>query len=165
MGEWLAGKAKGVAISVLGTLCVLGWWSIRGGGDGGFGGDRPLPSVSDGGGRRVSIDLETSHEADFSVTFGCEDGSEEGTDDYGRETLVSGDHFHVFDVAGDCYYAIFEAQIHEPPVGAEMKWTVKVDGEEWDSETMRLDEPLSGNYAFFLQTGWDDATLDEWLER
>ena len=145
------------------TLAVLAWWTLTGDSDreGGFQG-APLPSVVAGGGRLVKVALHNSVPVSFVATFGCGD-AEDDNEIGGRADLATGDHELTFDVSGDCNYAILEAGTAEPPVGAKLAWQVTIDGRTWDEESSVLERPLAPGYGFFLQTGWEDGSLNEYL--
>jgi hypothetical protein len=162
---WLIEKLKNLALGVVGLIAVLGWWTITGGDEGPAGAEiGPLPAVVDGGGHRIDVALSTTEPLYFSASFSCPDGEEDYLEVDGREELDPGEHQLSFDVAGDCDYALLEAGAHEPAVGAALSWQVHVDGQRWEEEHMLLEQPLAPNRAFFLQTGWDDGSLDEMLE-
>ena len=163
--DWILGKLKSLVITIAGTAAVLAWWTIGGGGGGDVVAFTPdeLPAVAGGGGHAIEVQLSTSQPATFSVSFGCADGGDGLEESGGAQQIEPGDHTFTFDVAGGCEYAILEAGVQEPAVGASLSWSVRVDGEDWAEEQQVLDAPLRDGYGFFLQTGWEDATLDEVL--
>jgi hypothetical protein len=163
--SWVIEKLRNLALTAVGVIAMIGWWTFTGG-DGAPGGAEvgPLPAVVDGGGHAIDVSLHTSEPIYFSASFSCPESDEEWLEVDGREELAPGDHELSFDVAGECDYAILEAGMEQPPVGAELSWRVEVDGRRWQEERMVLDQPLAPNRAFFLQTGWEDGSLEEMLE-
>jgi len=154
---------KNLFMSALGTIALLAWWSWTGDDEIGYTAeDQILPAVVAGGGRAIDVSLHSSIPFYFSVVFACGD-DEDAPEIHGREDRPPGDHQFAFDVSGECDYAILEAGTDEPPVGAELGWTVRIDGRTWDEEHMTLDAPLESGYGFFLQTGWEDGSLNEYI--
>jgi len=154
---------KNLVFGILGTLTMLAWWNYGGDANTGFTPeDQSLPSVIAGGGRAIAIALHTSGPVYFSATFACGEAAND-SEIHGREELPAGDHRFAFDVSGDCDYAILESGAHAPPIGAELGWTVTVDDRPWQEEHRTLEEPLAPGYGFFLQTGWEDGSLNETL--
>jgi len=160
--KWLLEKAVAIVI----MLAVFAWWTLTGGGD--YASEvvmqEELPSVVDGGGRQVSVELSTSEPVRFVASFECATGNEDSIFVGGEERLEAGVHNLSFDVAGDCWWAILEVAPDETPVGASMSWNVSIEGQPFHQEELTLDGPLAPNTAFFLQTGWEDLTLDEIVE-
>ena len=162
MVKWLLEKAVALVI----MLAVFAWWTLTGEGD--FESEvvmqGELPSVVDGGGRQVTVELSTSEPVRFTASFECETGEADSVFVGGEEHLAAGLHNLSFDVAGDCWWAILEVDPDEAPVGASLSWNVSIEGQPFHEEKLTLDGPLAPNMAFFLQTGWEDLTLDEIVE-
>jgi hypothetical protein len=169
MAKWIGQKL----LALLGSILLLAWWAFTGDGDydtdagSMMFSEAELPSIVDGGGHQLTVDLDTSEPVTFTATFECDSDGEEPISVGGQEKLGAGSHSLSFDVAGDCWYGILEAEPSDPPVGANLAWTVHVDGELLKEEEVTLEKPLEKNYAFFVQAGWEDYTLDEifqWMQ-
>ncbi len=163
--DWVIEKVKRAGLAVLGTALMLGWWTLTGNEVSEVAAAVPMPTRIGAGGHSVDVELSASHPAYFSVTFEC--GAVDADGDpviaRGREELAVGEHRFHFDVEGGCGYAVLESGMPEPQLGARLAWNVRVDGEPWQEEDLTLDKPLEPGWAFGLQTGWEDGTLDEIL--
>ena len=56
-------------------------------------------------------------------------------------------------------YGYFEVGVPEAQVGAQIAWSLSLDGALLEQEEVELDEPLAPNHAFFVQLEFDN--IDE----
>ena len=152
MGDLLAWGAKKIALSALGLIGALVWWSMGGGGDYQYEQLERMPAaVFDGGAGTLSIEVKTSQPAELHASFSQWDEADEDESALAvDEALSAGLHTRSVDVAPDTY-VYFEVGVPEAEVGATLEWTVFLDGQEILSERERLDEPLRDGWAFFVQ--------------
>ena len=143
------------ALAILGVVVCLVWWSIRGGGSGGETVEGIPDRIWEGGAGTMTIDVETSSPARLNIT--CSrwlEGDEEQSIEC-WEQIDAGTHSWTIDIpsSGGGY---IDLTAEEPPVGARLSWTVRVNDEVVVEETQTLDQPLEPNYAFGLQVFMDD---------
>ena len=143
-------KLVGAAI---GTAVALFWFSLSDASEGDSL-DRltQTPAVALGGGAgTLDIEFEINQPAVLRTTFSrYDEATDEETGIDAAEEFAPGSHRRLIDVGPELYLYV-ELGVPEAQVGAEMKWTVRLDGAVVTSESERLTEPLGPNYAFFLQ--------------
>jgi len=147
---------KRIAVAILGVAVTLAWWSFTG--DGGSSNEvKGIPAtVWDGGGGMLAVEVETTSQARFSMSF---------SDNYDRSmnawTMVEpGSHNWTVNIPpGAGGYIELGAQ--EPKVGDKLEWKITLDGKPVEDQSETLTEPLKSGYAFFLQSYYDDYSKME----
>ena len=151
--------------TVAGLAVVLAWWTFTGPGD-----DpnhetaSSIPTVVwEGGGGRLAIETDTTSAAQMRVSFSerGEEGDERSLETW--EDVAPGHHSWTIDVPNGVGGYV-ELGAVDPQPGDELSWTLAVNGETVDEQSDALEKPLEKNYAFFLQTYFDDyasATFSE----
>jgi hypothetical protein len=166
LGTLFKNAVSKLVFTALGVAIFIGYVSLTGGGGGdGYTEVKELPPVVfDGGGGILELEINLNEPGELHASFSQYD--EEGDQEAGlhvRRELDAGSHHFRVDVADDTY-GYFEASIPEPDVGAELEWTIKLDGQYLTREEMKLDEPLDPRYAFFVQLEFDQISqLAEWF--
>lgn len=158
---------KKLGYSAAGVVIALIWFSLTGGASGeNLEHVDRTPEVAMGGGAGVlDIEFEINQPAVLKTTFSRWDEAtdeEHGID--AAESFEPGKHRRVIDVGPDLYLYV-ELGVPDATVGAELKWTIRLDGVPVTTEAERLTEPLGRNYAFFLQLETDGVEeIRDWLE-
>jgi len=149
---------KRAAISLLGVVAVLAWWTIRGNHNTTPSSDKIPAKVWEGGAGPVTIEVESSDPATLRASFESATKSQPGKPDRMLQTwekVDAGKHSWTIDVpAGTMGTLEFEAVA--PKTGSTLSWTVKAGDKQIAQETQTLDKPLQANEAFFLQVELDD---------
>jgi hypothetical protein len=165
MTNWMLKLLKRGGLAVLGVVVCIVWWSIRGGGGGGGEVVDGIPAkIWEGGAATMTIDVETSCPARLNLTcsrWRADNEDEEESIECWQQ-IDAGTHSWTIDIpaTGGGY---IDLTAEEPPVGARLRWTVRVNDMVVAEETQTLDQPLEPNYAFGLQVFMDDyaqATVD-----
>ena len=126
--------------------------------------DRLPERLWDGGDNVVEIHVSTSHpavlQADFSHEVWSEDEEEWEVRDQTevRQLLSAGEHRFEMRVPDDVS-AELEVDLDDPPVGAWIRWSIRVNGRERWNDQAELDEPLEPGYAFGVEAELDDLTV------
>ena len=124
-----------------------------------------LPDVVfDGGGGKLSLELEVNQPAVLKASFAQYDDEGESQREIDVvEEIRPGTLTRRVDVSPGTY-VYFELGVHDASVGAELNWVVRLDGQEVQRESDRLSEPLESGYAFFLQFEADDVKqVSSWI--
>lgn len=159
MGK-LRNKLIGLGVGVV--LFVL--WTRLSGPDGALDEAEAVPSrVFDGGGGTMEVRFTTNQPADLVFAFEqYDEATEETRSAGGRERFDPGTHSRTIDVS-PATYIYLELGVPEATPGAELSWTIAVDGRDVLRESDRLDAPLASGYAFFLQAEAEDiAGMRAW---
>ena len=150
-------------MTALGTAAVLGYWTITGHHTTAANtGPAKMPAkFLAGGGGTLTIEANSSTPATFHYTLHgpLENGSAKDKVD-GWEEIEAGPHSWTTEIAPNTG-VYFELEAKNPPAGAKLNWTVKLNGKEIDTEDESLQEALKPNEAFFLQCVRDDVTKAE----
>jgi len=151
----MSGKLFFVGVIVAVTLTWLACSGSQERGDTGR-----IPDVVFGGGGGVlEIRLEVNQPSHLVASFEqYDDESDDGQIIEAGEDIAPGAHTRTVSVSPDTY-VYFELGVPDATVGAEVKWVVKLNGQEILSENDHLTEPLRSGYAFFLQ--FEADSLDE----
>ena len=155
----LDGLLKRAVMTVLGVVVTLAWWSIRGGDSNTTQVSSVPATVFGGGAGRLTIEVQNSCRARFSISFsGYEDDSEVIDAD---EQLDAGTHSWSIDVPRQVGGYIDLSAI-DPQVGDQLSWRVLVNGEVVDEQFDKLEKPLESGYAFGLVAAFDDYSTGEY---
>jgi hypothetical protein len=116
-----------------------------------------LPAVVlGGGGGSVEIRFTTNQPADLVFAFErYDEDSEDGSGMGGWESFDPGTHVRTVEVSPETYIYL-ELGVPEATPGAELSWSVLVDGTEIVGESDRLEQELRSGTAFFFQVEADD---------
>lgn len=148
---------KGILKSLGGLALVLAWWTLKGPPDDpNHESSQGIPTtVWEGGGASFEIEADTTSAAQMRVSFSQEigDGDEKQLETW--EDVPAGHHRWTIDVPSGVGGYV-ELGAVDPKPGDELRWTLRVDGETIDEQTETLERPLEENYAFFLQSYFDD---------
>ncbi len=153
---------KKIVPMVVGLVLFFAWSQFRDGGS--YAAADGTPEIAlGGGGGMVTVSFTTNQPARLRTGFSIWD---EETDDedgiHGDESFGAGSHVRTVDVHPQAYL-YFELGVPDATPGAEVSWTISVDGRTVIRESERLDEPLGSGYAFFLQAEAENvAQLRSW---
>jgi len=120
-------------------------------------------TVFEGGGGQLQVQFTASQPAVLKTSFAQYDEStdEERTLDASEE-FAAGSYTRTIDVSPSTYVYL-ELGVPEATPGAELSWTISIDGRSVFQESDRLEEALRPGYAFFLQAEADDlAQMRSW---
>jgi hypothetical protein len=148
---------KSVAKGAIGLVVVLGWWTLRGPGEGpNHESAATIPAaVWDGGAGSLSVRVETSTAAQMRISFQERDESADARSLETSEDVEAGSQAWSVDVpAGVGGYV--ELGAVEPQPGDTLSWEIEVNGQVVDEQSETLEEPLGPGYAFFLQSYFED---------
>jgi hypothetical protein len=138
----------------LGLAVMIGYWTLRGGGDSRTEPSRRIPArVWDGGGGTLVVRIETSCAATMRVSFW--ERKDDGRSLETWEPVGPGEHSWTIDVPKQTGGTI-ELGGEQPKLGDTLKWTGSLNGQTIDEQSDSLDEALKPGYAFFLQAEYDD---------
>ncbi len=148
--------AKRVGLAVLGVVVTLAYWSFTGGGDAGSEVRGIPPTVWEGDGGTLAVEVESSTPARFSISF---------SDDKDRSLeawtpVKAGSHTWSVNIPRGAGGYI-ELGAENPKVGDKLSWKIMLNGKTVETQSETLEEPLTSGYAFFLQSEYDDySTLE-----
>jgi hypothetical protein len=144
--------AKRAALAVLGVIITLAYWSFRGAPDDGTEHVRGIPSlVWEGDGGTLSIDVESTTPARFSISFS--DEKDRSLDAW--TTVGDGSHNWVISIPRGAGGYI-ELGAENPKVGDKLSWKISLNGDTIEEQSETLEEALKPGYAFFLQSAYED---------
>jgi hypothetical protein len=151
---------KKIAMSALGLVVVLAYWTITGRHNKTVdAGPTKMPiKFMSGGGGTLTIEADSTAPAVMRYTF--HGPLDEGTAKdkvEGYENLEAGHYSWVTEIAPDTGVYL-ELNAKDPKPGAKLNWTVKLNGKELTTESETLEGELKPGYAFFLQFEHDDVT-------
>jgi hypothetical protein len=155
----LNGLARRAVMTVLGVLVTLAWWSFRGGDSNSTQVDKIPATVFGGGGGKVTIEVQTTCAARFSMSFSGNEDDSRSMD--AVEVVEPGTHSWTIDVPrGVGGYVDFTAV--EPKVCDRLSWRLLANGQIADEQFDELKEPLQSGYAFGLTAAFDDYSTGEY---
>ena len=152
----MSSLAKKLLIAVLGVVVTLAWWSWRGSSDKTETADRIPAKVWEGGGGTLSVEVESTCKGKMSISFterGGEDAKARRLEVW--EEVAAGRHTWTIDIPPNAGGYIEFGAI-QPKVGDRLTWTLRLNGNSIDEQDDTLKEELKSNYAFFLQSFYDD---------
>lgn len=150
---------KRAFVTVLGIAVVLAYWSFTGD-DGASKTSEGIPAkVWDGGAAILTVAVETTTPARFSVTFG-ERVKEDGRSLETWTKIPAGSKSWSINVPARVGGYI-DLGAEDPKVGDRLAWKIEVDGRVVDEQTEALEEELKPNYAFGLQAYFEDYSKGE----
>ena len=145
---------KRAAFGIMGTVGVLAYWSLRGSNSSSKASEGIPPQVWGGGGAKLSVDVESSAPARFSITF----DERNKTDARSLETWTKvgpGPHSWTVDVPARVGgYIDFDAE--DPKVGDQLHFKIMINNQIVDEQADTLKEPLQSGYAFGIQAHFED---------
>lgn len=149
-----------ILFGVLGLVICFGYLHFTSGGsDDDYVEIAKLPAVVfEGGGGVLELEIDLNQAGELHASFSQledEDTGEEMVLNVNQD-LKAGKQRLAVDVPKDTY-GYFEVSIPNATAGAEIAWTVWLDGEQIGSEEIALHEPLKPGYAFFIQLEFDDV--------
>ena len=150
---------KRAGLGVLGVAAVLAYWSWRGG-DSNSSASEGIPAqVWGGGGATLSVEVESSCPARFSVTFTERD--KQAAKMLETWTKVEpGSHSWTIDVPSRVGGYI-ELGAEKPKVGDRLHFRILVNNRMVEEQTDTLHEALQSGYAFFIQAHFQDYSSGE----
>lgn len=157
MGDWLKRMAGKAVMTVLGLVLWIGWMTLRGDGDSTEVqklAELP-PIVFEGGGGTFEIDVEVDQAAQLTASFERWNGEDASELVSSSQPLAPGEHHFSVDVP-EATYGYFEIGVPEAEVGAEITWTLRLDGEVLQEEEVELEQPLDPDHAFFVNFEFDE---------
>lgn len=160
VGLLVSKLARKILFGVLGLVILFGYLHLTGtGGHDDYVDTTRLPAVVfEGGGGLLEFEIDLNQAGQLHASFSRiddEDASEEMVLNVDQD-LKAGRQRLAVDVPKETY-GYFEVSIQQPTPGAEIAWTVWLDGAEVGSEQIMLDEPLKSGYGFFVQLEFDDV--------
>ena len=157
MGGWLQRMLGRAVMGLLGLALWAGWVMVSGGGVTEVQELSELPAVVfDGGGGTFELEVEVDQPARLTTSF--ERWSEEDESELlsSTQVLAPGAHHFTVDVP-EATYGYFEVGVPEAEVGAQIAWSLSLDGALLEQEAIELEEPLRPNHAFFVQFEFDEV--------
>jgi len=144
-----------VALSVLGCVATLLWWTYHDKGSS-VQSSSHIPAKVAEGGNQLEVSVETTTPCTMRIDFHDlrkPSGSQMLLQSW--EKIPAGAHSWTIDVpSGIGGYIELDADHPEP--GATLTQRVSINGKETFNETDRLDSPLEPNTAFFVQVYYED---------
>lgn len=147
---------KRAIFAVLGVAVMLGYWTFFGGSKGSSSTNKIPTKVWAGGAGTLTIEVETSTQSRFSISFW--DESKPGGEAKSLEAweeIPAGSHSWTIDVPAKVGGTIDLGAV-APKVGDKLSWKIKVNGRTVDEQSQTLDEALKAGYAFGIQFHMDD---------
>ena len=142
---------KRAVIALLGMVVTLTYWSFFGGNAGSQ--VQGIPAkVWDGGGGILSIEVESTTPARFSIGF---DGESEDESLDAWTPVTTGTHMWTINIPRGAGGYI-ELSAEAPKVGDKLSWKIHLNGKLVDEQSETLEQPLAAGYGFFLQSYYDD---------
>lgn len=140
---------KRAVLGLLGVVVMLAYWSFTGSGN--TSEIKGIPAkVGQGGGGLMSIEVESTSPARFSIDFG---------DDHSTQQFwmpaPAGAHTWTMDIPKEAGGYI-ELNAENPKAGDKLSWKIRLNGKIVDQQSETLEKPLTDGYAFFLQAYYDD---------
>jgi len=157
MGGWLQRLLGRAVLGLLGLALWAGWVMVS---DGGVTQVQELaelpPVVFDGGGGTFELEVEVDQPSRLTTSF--ERWSEEDESELlsSTQTLAPGAHRFAVEVP-EATYGYFEVGVPEAQVGAQIAWSLSLDGALLERKEVLLEEPLAPNHAFFVQFEFDEV--------
>ncbi len=157
MGDWLKRMAGKAVMAVLGLVLWASWVTLTGGGDSTEVQELSElpPVVFDGGGGTFEIEVEVDQAAQLTASFERWNGEDASELVSSSQPLAPGEHHFAVEVP-EATYGYFEIGVPEAEVGAEIAWTLRLDGAVLQQEEVELEQPLDPNHAFFVNFEFDE---------
>jgi len=152
----MGGFAKRLIYGMVGLVAVLAYWSLKRSGSASEG----IPAQVWGGhGASLSIEVETSSPARFSVSFNERD-KEDARYLETWSKVAAGSHSWTIDVPSRVggYIGI---TAENPKVGDRLRFRIRVNGRVVDEQAETLEQALQEGYAFGLQAYFEDYSKGE----
>lgn len=149
---------KKIGMSALGLIAVLAYWTITGDHSNKVTGPSKLPAkFLNGGNGALTIEADSSTPAVMRYTFHgpLKDGKAE-EEVTGYEDLEAGHYSWSTEIAPKTGVYL-ELEAKNPQPGAKLNWTIKLNGQEIDTQNETMEQPLKANEAFFIQLIRDDV--------
>ena len=152
--DWLKNLGKRAILGILGVVVMLAYWSFTGSGGSSSETKEGIPAkVWAGGAGKLTIEVETTCAARFSISF-----SEDKEDGKSLDTwtkVTAGTHSWTVDVP-TAVGGYIDLSCEEAKVGDAAKWRILANGAVADEQSESLDEPLKPGWAFGLQAYFSD---------
>jgi hypothetical protein len=146
-----------IVAALLGVGLFIAWTQLGGSSGGPLSPDSTPETVLGGGGGRLEVRLTTNQPAVLVSGFSrYDEATNEETSVDGREEFAPGSHIRAIDVSPDTYIYL-ELGVPDATPGAEVSWSITIDGRPVTEASDRLEEALRSGYAFFLQFEADDV--------
>ena len=157
MGEFFKRAALKVVGTVVGAMICLAWWSLTGSGESHVDRHSEMPTEVFAGGARLDIEATVNQRAVLKASFSrvLDEQTADDEEVYVEQELAVGTH-HLRTSVPDNVYTYLEIGVPEAQPGAQIDWTVRVNGESAVQESETLDEPLQSGYGFFVQFEFED---------
>lgn len=149
---------KKLGMSALGLVAVLAYWTITGNHSTTSSGPAKMPGkFLNGGNGTLTIEAESTTPAVMRYTLHgpLKDGKAED-EVTGYEDLEAGHYSWSTEIAPKTGVYL-ELEAKNPQPGAKLNWTVKLNGNELDTQNETMEQPLKSNEAFFIQLIRDDV--------
>jgi hypothetical protein len=157
MGGWLQRWLGRAVMSLLGLALWAGWVMVS---DGGVTEVQELaelpPVIFDGGGGTFELEVEVDQPSRLTTSFERWSEDDESELLSSTQNLPPGAHHFTVDVP-EATYGYFEVGVPEAEVGAQITWSLSLDGALLEQEEIELEEPLAPNRAFFVQFEFDEV--------
>ncbi len=148
-------------LAILGLFLTLGYWNFTGGDSNRLQQSSIPTKVWAGGGGDLAIEVTSSVPGYLSISFN--EHGDDGQSLETREEVSAGTHRWNIDVPHNAGgYIEFGAKDPEP--GAQLSWTIKLNGDELESQNETLEQELKKNEAFFIQSYYEDYSQGSYDE-
>jgi hypothetical protein len=157
MGGWLQRWLGRAVMGVLGLALWAGWVMVSDGGVTDVQERSQLPPVVfGGGGGTFELAVEVEQPSRLVASFERWNEEDESELLSSTQTLAPGEHHFRVDVP-EATYGYFEVGVPEAQVGAQIRWSLSLDGALLERKEIELDEPLAPNHGFFVQFEFDEV--------
>jgi hypothetical protein len=155
----MAGRLGRKMIFTVGGVALFMMWTNVSSSDGASAYASTIPAtVFDGGGGSLEVEFTTNQPAELGFAFErYDERADEARELGGSESFEPGTHRRAIDVSPSTYLYL-ELGVPDAEPGAEISWSVSIDGRVVMRASDRLEEPLGPGYAFFIQAEADDIT-------
>lgn len=157
MDGWLQRVLVRASMGFLGLALWAGWVMVSDGGVTEVQELSELPNmVFDGGGGTFELTVDVEQPSQLVASFERWHEQDESELLSSTQTLAPGEHHFSVEVP-EATYGYFEVGVPEAEVGAQIAWSLSLDGALLEEEKVELDEPLAPNHAFFVQFEFDEV--------
>lgn len=154
--DWIKQMAKKLIITVLGVVVMLAWWSWRGkqSDPNHTYSENQIPAqVWEGGSQQLHVEVNATVAAllRLSLEAPLPDNAEASRWHEAWQEVDPGQHSFSVQFPESTSSGMVEFNAKDPKVGDKISWTVKLNDQIIQEDSMTLEKPLEAGTAMFLQ--------------